>query len=127
MAFELELFGDIFPEPTTKDSNDDGAGSLSPLEMLTLFASNNKDTEKNFCIPTCSSFDSLALRAYNATEPHTCPSPSTTQDTVSCREAPNSSKDGDIQIDSGRLETEVNICNFMISTVCLIFFLSFFF
>ena len=31
MAFELEPFGDILPEPTTRDGNDDGAGSLSPL------------------------------------------------------------------------------------------------
>ncbi|XP_059433730.1 uncharacterized protein LOC132166893 isoform X2 [Corylus avellana] len=106
MAFELEPFGDILPEPTTRDSNDDGAGSLSPLEMPTLLASNNKDTEENFCIPACSSFDSLALRTCDAAKPHTCPSPGTTQDTVSCREAPDSNKDGDIQIDNGRLEAE---------------------
>ncbi|XP_059453368.1 uncharacterized protein LOC132183915 isoform X2 [Corylus avellana] len=106
MAFELEPFGDILPEPTTRDSNDDGAGSLSPLEMPTLLASNNKDTEENFCISACSSFDSLALRTCDAAEPHTCPSPGTTQDIVSCREAPDSNKDGDTQIDNGRLETE---------------------
>ena len=127
MAFELEPFGDILPESTTRDSNDDGAGSLSPLEMPTLLASNNKDIEENFCIPACSSFDSLALRTCDAAEPHTCPSPGTTQETVSCREAPDSNKDGDIQVDNGRLETKVNICNFMISTVCVFNFFSFFF
>jgi hypothetical protein len=119
MGFELEPFGDILPEAATRDRNNDGGGSFSPLEMPTLLASNNKCTEENFVIPACSSFDSLALRTCDAAVPHTSPSPGTTQDTVSCREAPVSNKDGDIQIDNGRSETEVNVCNFMRSTVCV--------
>ncbi|XP_062176701.1 uncharacterized protein LOC133881710 isoform X4 [Alnus glutinosa] len=106
MGFELEPFGDVLPEAATRDSNNDGGGSLSPLEMPTLLACNNKDTNENFGIPACSSFDSLALRTCDAVELHTCPYPGTTQDTVSCREAPVSNKDGDIQIDNGRSETE---------------------
>jgi hypothetical protein len=120
MGFELEPFGDIYPEAASGNGNTEGESSLFHSET-SILASDNKDKEENFGIPACSSVDSSALRVCDAAEPHTCSDPHTAPDPVSCREAAFSSLDRDFQIDNGRSETEVKICNFARSTVFLNF------
>lgn len=116
MGFELEPFGD-----------NEGEGSLFHAETSTLLASNNKDMEENFGIPACCSVDSSALRVCDSVEPHTCSDPHMAPDPVTCGEDAFSNQYGDFQIENGRLDTEVKICNFARSTVfvlfCLIYFL----
>uniref|UniRef100_A0A2N9J4E0 Uncharacterized protein n=1 Tax=Fagus sylvatica TaxID=28930 RepID=A0A2N9J4E0_FAGSY len=105
MGFELEPFGDIYPEAASGNGNTEGENSLFHSET-SILASDNKDKEENFGIPACSSVDSSALRVCDAAEPHTCSDPHTAPDLVSCREAAFSSLDRDFQIDNGRSETE---------------------
>ncbi|KAB1212652.1 Transcription factor TFIIIB component B'' [Morella rubra] len=106
MGFELEPFDDILSDVVTKNSNEDGEGSLCLSEVPALLAVNIKDAEENFGSRACDSVGFSACWTCDAAEPCACPDSHLTQDTVTRKEAAVSNKDGDIQIDNGRSEIE---------------------